>query len=235
MLLETFVECFSNIKGETMLTTVHRIALRFSLAYLIESNSGLVLVDAGVKGEEQKILRKITEVDGGDLRLIFITHAHLDHYGSAAALKRITGAPIAIHHLDEEAMALGETRLGSARNIGRILAPLLPLANALGRPEPAKADFALEDGDVLGGYGLDARVLYTPGHTYGSSCLVVEDSLAFVGDLVTNTNGPHLQRAFAQDWSSLTTSLNTLRAMEADWLFPGHGPKPMKGIELENL
>jgi glyoxylase-like metal-dependent hydrolase (beta-lactamase superfamily II) len=235
MLLETFAECFSNTNGGTMLTTVHRIALRFSLAYLIESKSGLVLVDAGIKGEEQKILRKITEVSGDDLRLIFITHAHLDHYGSAAALKRITGAPIAIHHLDEEAMSLGETHLGSARNIGRILAPLLPLANALGQPEPVEADVVLEDGDDMAEFGMDARVLHAPGHTFGSSCLVVEDSLAFVGDLVTNTGQPHLQRAFAQDWSSLPTSLNKLRAKEPDWVFPGHGPKPMIGSELLNL
>ncbi len=109
----------------------------------------MVLVDAGIKGEEQKILRKITEVGKGDLCLIFITHAHLDHYGSAAAVRRITGAPIAIHHLDEEAMALGETRLGSARNIGRVLAPLLPVVHPLIRPEPAKADLIVEDGDVL--------------------------------------------------------------------------------------
>lgn len=218
-----------------MITRIHRLALRLSLAYIIESDSGVVLVDAGIKGEEQKILRRITEVSKGDLRLIFITHAHLDHYGSAAALKRITGAPIAIHQLDEEAMALGETRLGSARNFGRVLAPLLPVVHPLIGPEPAKADLIVEDGDFLGDYGLDARVLFTPGHTNGSCCLIVDERLAFVGDLVTNTGKPHLQRAFAQDWPSLATSFNKLRAMKPDWLYPGHGPKPMRGVELENL
>jgi len=218
-----------------MLTRVHRIGLRFSLAYIIENDSGVVIVDAGIKGEEHKILRKLKELGRDDLRLIFITHAHLDHYGSAAALRRVTGAPIAIHQQDAEAMALGETRLGSARNIGRVLGPLLPIANAFGRPEPVEIDVVVADGDDMAAFGIDAQVLHTPGHTFGSTCLVVEDNLAFVGDLVTNTGKPHLQRAFAQDWLSLLTSLDKLQAKEPDWIFPGHGPKPMTGIDLQKL
>lgn len=214
---------------------IHTLSLRMSLAYLIEGQAGMILVDAGLRGEERSILKKMNELECEDLRLIFITHAHLDHYGSAAELSRITGAPIAVHHQDEEAMALGQTRIGSARNMGRALKALLPIVHPLLRPEPAHADLVFQDGFHLGDYGLDAKVLHTPGHTNGSSCLVVQDRLAFSGDLITYRGGARLQQYFAQDWSALPTSLDRLQAQQPEWVYPGHGRQPIKAEELQSL
>jgi glyoxylase-like metal-dependent hydrolase (beta-lactamase superfamily II) len=220
---------------ETGAIRVHKIALRMSLAYLIEANSGLVLVDAGLRGEEKRILAAMSRIARHDLRLIYITHAHLDHYGSAAALRRITGAPIAVHRLDGPAMAAGETRLGQARGQGRILGVLLPLVHPLLRPEPAEADILLEDGQRLNEYGLDGRVLHTPGHTLGSTCLMLEERLAFSGDLVTSTGGPHVQRAFAEDWDQIPKSVRRLQAIKPEWVYPGHGRHLISGTDLQAL
>jgi hydroxyacylglutathione hydrolase len=218
-----------------MTPKIHTLSLRMSLAYLIEGPEGIILVDAGLRGEGRLVLKKMKELGREDLRLIFITHAHLDHYGSAAELRRITGAPIAVHHQDEEAMALGETRLGSARSMGRALEPLVALVYPLLHPEPAEADLIVEDGFHLGRYGIDAKVLHTPGHTDGSCCLVVQDRLAFAGDLITYRGGPRLQRYFAQDWSALPTSLVRLQAIQPDWVYPGHGRQPIKAEELQSI
>lgn len=214
---------------------IHTLSLRMSLAYLIEGEDGMILVDAGLRGEERAVLKKMRELNRQDLRLIFITHAHLDHYGSAAELRRRTGAPIAIHHLDEQAMALGETRIGSARSMGRAMAALLPIIHPLLRPEPAEADLIFEDGFELEEFGLDAKVLHTPGHTAGSCCLMLRERSAFAGDLVTNNRGVRLQQYFAQDWSSLPESLSRLQARRPEWVFPGHGRHPISGIELQGL
>ncbi|UCG25539.1 MAG: MBL fold metallo-hydrolase [Chloroflexota bacterium] len=214
---------------------VHRIALRMSLAYLIESDGGLILVDAGLRGEEKRMLAAISRIDGHDLRLIYITHAHLDHYGSAAALRRETGAPIAVHRADGPAMAAGETRLGQARGQGRILGALLPLVHPLLRPEPAEADILLEDGQRLDDYGLDGRIVHTPGHTLGSTCLVAEERLAFSGDLVTSTGGAHVQRAFAEDWDAIPNSVRRLQAVKPEWVYPGHGRHLISGADLQAL
>ena len=214
---------------------IHKIPLRMSLAYLVESDHGLVLVDAGLRGEEKRILAAMSRIERHDLRLIYITHAHLDHYGSAAALRRETGAPIAVHHADEPAMAAGETRLGQARGQGRILGALLPLVHPLLRPEPAEADILLEDGQHLHDYGLNGYVLHTPGHTLGSTCLVAEERLAFSGDLVTSTGGPHVQRAFAEDWDQIPTSVRRLQAVSPELVYPGHGRKLLPGSALQAL
>ena len=230
-----------------MVSRVHAVPLGLSQAYLLESDAGVVLVDAGSPHQERVILRHLQALRqtqdkalGSDngchfLRLIFITHAHLDHYGSAAALRRLTGAPVAIHRADAEAMARGETRLGSARGRGKLMQVLLPLVELCLRPEPVKPDLLLEDGDNLGEYGLEARVIHTPGHTLSSSCLIVEKRLGFVGDLLSNTGRPHLQSLYAEDWSLLRQSYVRLQGTELETVYPGHGRRPVSGKTLQRL
>jgi len=225
---------------------VHPVPLGLSQAYLLESGAGVVLVDAGSPHQERVILRHLQALRqaqdkalGADnLQLIFITHAHLDHYGSAAAIRRLTGAPVAIHRADAEAMARGETRLGSARGRGKLMGVLLPLVELCLRPEPVQPDLLLEDGDDgyrFGDYGLEARVIHTPGHTPGSSCLIVEERLGFVGDLLSNTGRPHLQSLYAEDWSLLKQSYARLQGIELETVYPGHGRRPVSGKALQCL
>jgi hydroxyacylglutathione hydrolase len=221
---------------------VHAVPLGLSAAYLLETDTGLVLVDAGSPHQERIILRHLRALRSADasppnlqLIFIFITHAHLDHYGSAAAIRRLTGAPVAIHRADAEAMARGETRIGSARGGGKLMQVLLPLVELCLRPEPVKADLLLEDGDRLDDLGLEARVMHTPGHTLGSSCLIVEERLGFVGDLLTNNGRPSLQRLFAEDWSLLRQSYARLQEIELEMAYPGHGRRPVSGKALQHL
>jgi glyoxylase-like metal-dependent hydrolase (beta-lactamase superfamily II) len=214
---------------------VHTIRLRMSLAYLVESSDTLLLVDAGMRGEAKQIMAVVARLNRGDPDLIYITHGHLDHYGSAAAVRRLTGAPIAVHKKDAAAMAAGETRLGKARGYGRIMAALLPLAHPLLRAEPAHPDILLEDDQRLEGLGFSARALYTPGHTLGSTCLLVDDRIAFSGDLVTTTGGPHIQRTFAEDWAQIPNSVHRLQDAAPELVYPGHGRRPLSSEALQAL
>lgn len=194
-----------------------------------------MLVDAGSPGHEKRILRRVHGLGRGDLRLIYVTHAHLDHYGSAAALRRLTGAPIAIHRADAEAMARGETPIALARGRGKLGRLLLPLAERYLRPEPVQADVLLDDGDELDPYGLDAVVVHTPGHTPGSSCLYLEGRVAFVGDLISTVLGAHAQRTYACDWAALAESLRRVQALAPALVYGGHGGRPISGATFQRL
>lgn len=219
-----------------MAPIVHTLSLGMSsLAYLIESANGLTLLDAGSPGNEDKVLGKMAEIGRSDLGLIFITHAHLDHYGSAAAVRRLTGAQIVIHNEDAEAMAQGGTILGDARGRGRILPPFLGLYERFRGPEPTPPDVVLSDGDRFSDYGLDGWLLHTPGHTNGSSCLIVNDEMAFVGDLITNSGKPRLQHLYAQDWERLQSSLTRLRELDPRVVYPGHGSRPIDRGQLQKI
>jgi len=214
---------------------IHSLTLGMAQAYLIESSEGLVLLDAGSPGHELKVINMMEVLERSDLRLIFITHAHLDHYGSAAALRRLTGAPIAIHKEDAEAMADGDTQLGISRGRGKLLPPVFRLVQRFINIEPTSPDIVMSDGDSIEKYGLAARLLHTPGHTAGSSSLIVSEKIAFVGDLMTNRDRPRLQRLYAQDWSGLAESLNRLQKQDPNLVYPGHGKKPISNLELHSL
>src|SRR5659263_83973 len=76
--------------------TLHILDCGFGLGFLVEAPGGLFLIDCGSPGQHQKVLEKMHELGRSDLKLIWITHAHYDHYGSAAALRDLTGARIGV-------------------------------------------------------------------------------------------------------------------------------------------
>jgi glyoxylase-like metal-dependent hydrolase (beta-lactamase superfamily II) len=212
--------------------SVHGITTGSARVYLLETDSGCVLVDAGYAGYEKKIMRVMKKLGRDDLRIIFLTHAHFDHFGSAGALRRITGAKIAIHRADSADLAEGTTRLVHTRTWGRLGKPLLPLAEKVWPPEKTAADIVLENGDRLPGIGIDMRLLHTPGHTPGSSCLIVEDSVAFVGDLISAQPWARVQQFYASDWEQIEQSLKRLQKLAPSRVYCGHGTRVFTREEL---
>ena len=218
-----------------MATRVHCLRSWTACAYLIESEAGLVLVDTGYPGNQHRVMEKMRELGRDSLQLLFITHAHLDHYGCAAALRRMTGAPIAVHRADAAALARGQTPVRSARGFGKLGRLLVPLAERLLGPGPTPCDVLLDDGDDLRSFGLDAMLVHTPGHTAGSSSLLVEGRLAFVGDLLTGDGQPVMQHLYADDWAAIPKSLARVQALQPEWVYPGHGRHPLRGEAVQAL
>jgi len=203
--------------------------------YLIETGRDLFLVDAGYPGHERLILKALKTIPNKKLKLIFITHAHFDHYGSARALREATGALIGIHRLDAPAMMRGATVIDSGRGWGRIGLPLKPLAEKLLSVKPTLADVLFENGDRLDHFGLPATVLHTPGHSDGHSCLIVQDSIAFTGDLLLTVFGPAKQNLYARSWKAIDSSLAVLKAANPVRCYTGHHRMAITREELAQI
>jgi hydroxyacylglutathione hydrolase len=190
--------------------------------YLLETKKELFLVDAGYPGYERLILKQLKRYPGKKLKLIFLTHAHFDHYGSARAVREKTGALIGIHRLDAPALMRGSTLIDSAKGWGKIGLPLLPLAEKMLCVKPAIADILFENNDSLDHLGLRATVLHTPGHSDGHCCLVVQDSLAFTADLVLTLFGPEKQNLYANSWGTIDSSIAVLQRLNPVRCYTGH-------------
>ncbi|MEV0535860.1 MBL fold metallo-hydrolase [Kitasatospora sp. NPDC050463] len=147
-----------------------------------------VIVDAGIPGSGRRIHERITAhgVDPADVSLIVITHGHIDHFGSAAELHRLTGAPLAGHVAD-----LGPYRSGRVREpylptgpMGRLIArnPNLHV-----RAEPFEPAVLVHGETSLEDFGLAARIMPTPGHTAGSISVLTDDGDLVAGDLIAGS------------------------------------------------
>lgn len=206
-----------------------------SYAFAVETEKGLFLIDAGSPGKEKSILQQLKRFSQKKLELIIITHAHFDHYGSAAALRKETGARIAISKTDAIDMEEGRTRLDSVRSWGRVGKFLLPLAEAVTRPKPTKPNILLQDKDSLSSYGLPAYIRYTPGHTKGSISVILSDTIAFVGDLIVSQPKTKVQCYFANNWEEIKESLRLMEKIDPSIIYSGHSEKSVDSKKIKSL
>ncbi|MGE8283647.1 MAG: L1 family subclass B3 metallo-beta-lactamase [Stenotrophomonas lactitubi] len=133
-------------------------------ALLVQTPQGAVLLDGGMPQMADHLLRnmKARGVAPQDLRLILLSHAHADHAGPVAALKRSTGAQIVANA--ESAVLLAR---GGSHD--------LHFGDDITYP-PANADRIIMGGEVVTVGGIDFTAHFMPGHTPGSTAWTWTDT-----------------------------------------------------------
>lgn len=195
-------------------------------AYLLPARSGYILVDTLPKGSGLLLRRGLRKagVPLRDIKLVLITHGHIDHFGNAVDISRATGAPLAIHELDAPAARLGmNMKLHSRNGFERFLARLVERLKV----KPFEPDIMLtgEEGDLTK-YGAEVNWVRTPGHTDGSISLVVPGSYAIVGDLVVGKYNLFKTPAYplwVRDKGLLLDSIGRLLGYGPATILSGHG------------
>lgn len=207
--------------------TIIPIKLSFSNAYLVRGRKA-ILVDTGMPGEGDKILRAAARagVRPAEISLILHTHAHVDHAGSTAVLANQLGVPTAVHPADASLLQTGHMNaLNPLRLEARLIRPIVD------KPFPAVTpDLLLDEVFDLSAFGVAGRILATPGHTAGSISLLLADGTAVVGDVMMGgVMGGNLFSArpnyhyFADDVTAVRASINSLLAAGVQTFHVGHG------------
>lgn len=126
-------------------------------AYLFTSDDGHILLDGGLPENAAHIEASIATLGFAldDVKILLNSHAHFDHSGGLAELKRRSGATLYAHAGDVSALE-GGFYLGSEDV-------------AEWRTPPVAVDRVLEDGDTVALGGRTLTLHHTPGHTRGCS------------------------------------------------------------------
>ncbi len=102
-----------------------------------------------------------------------------------------------------------------------IIRMMLPLVG-MSRYDSFRPDIALEDGNELSEFGFDARVVHIPGHSKGSIGILTTGGDLFCGDLLGNLGKP-AKTTIVDDSDELDASVEKLRTLEIETVYPGHG------------
>ena len=181
-----------------------------------------LVIDPG--GDDQRILEAIGS-EGLLPEAVFLTHGHIDHIIAAGSLKRKFSIPVLIHSLDRFLLSPSREELGF---FGLNSVPAL------------EADRLLEDGDNISAGDLDLKLVHTPGHSPGSSCLVFPGSrrpgLVFTGDTLF-AGGVGRTDLPGGDGVKLAESISQrlFGLPDETKIYPGHGPPSTIGREKRHL
>lgn len=195
--------------------------------FLWEWREGVTLIDTGYPGQAPTILRALRKQGYADhnVRRIIITHADLDHSGSVAQLKRLTGATVACHVVEKEFLERPHRRKVA-------FWPLRPILWALAwfpgfTPPAISPDELLVDGQML---PEGFMVIHTPGHTPGHIALLHRANRILIsGDALVNTRNQLRPNTglFTPDAENARRSVWRLAKKHGDdfdTIVFGHGP-----------
>ncbi len=180
-----------------------------------EGSREAIVIDPG---DDVSDIVEIIERNELKVRMIVITHAHIDHIGGAQKLRARTGAPVYMHEADKllaDSLAIQAAWLG------------------VETPENPGIDTPAREGDMLRAGPIEAQVLHTPGHTPGSISLYLPlESKLIAGDTlfrgsIGRTDLPGGDSATIA--RSIRGKLYTLP--ENTIVFPGHGETTSIGAE----
>lgn len=152
--------------------------------YLVSNGENAILVDTCREKYRQKILDACNPFR---VRLLVLTHGHVDHVQNAAFLSQKLDCPVAMHRADRSLLTDNMNQpLSAGSFLGKIvLSASIKSFKTDDIPVFSPTVF-LEDGDSLHDYGFAATVVGLPGHTDGSIGLDVGGRGLIVGDALMN-------------------------------------------------
>jgi alkyl sulfatase BDS1-like metallo-beta-lactamase superfamily hydrolase len=210
---------------------IHLISA-FGNSTCIETDDGLVIVDACVRPMGPRLLEQIRSLSDKPIRYVIYTHGHFDHaFGVWALLEEAErrGAPqpqIVAHELVPARFDRYLQLAGQHDHINRIQFALPPQAKVVVREQFFYPDILYRDTMVLRLGGITLHLQHAMGETDDATWVwIPERRTICTGDLFLwscpNIGNPFKVQRYEVEWAQ---ALEAIAAREPAALAPGHGP-----------
>jgi metallo-beta-lactamase class B len=189
--------------------------------YLITTSRGHILINSDLETSVPLIRASVEKLGFkfSDIRILLISHAHWDHDGGSAEIKRLTGATYMVMDADVPVVESGGKTDFQYGNVPTSLYP------------PTRVDRVLLDGDEvkLGGATLVAHL--TPGHTKGCTTWTMKvEQVGKVYDVVIvgspNVNDGYKlvnNSSYPEIASDYERTFRILKSLPVDFFLGAHG------------
>jgi hydroxyacylglutathione hydrolase len=190
--------------------------------YLIDGGDDLVLVDSGAGLDQDTIVSNIQAegIDPDRITKILLTHAHADHSGGTSKLVERFHCQVYLHQAEARALEFGDEvalALEPARKRGYYPSDY--------RLTPTHVNVQLGDGNVIQAGKYVIREFYTPGHSLGSVCYLLEGHerrVLFSGDSFFLGGKINLLNCVGSSLADYREHSRILSGLALDALLPGH-------------
>ena len=154
-----------------------------------------------------------------DIVAILLTHGHFDHVLGVNELKASCPNSKVYYHKEAEKMLLNDKKKYQVLNL---------------EFDNIEADFYVKDGDKLELANMGIEVMYTPGHSDGSVCYIINNDYIFCGDVIFR-NSYGATHFYGGNLALLTKSIKKLFDLEGDKiLYCGHMESTTLDYERKN-
>ena len=139
------------------------VGTKDSSSILVDTGEGLMIFDTGYPNMQEFLTDSIAALgfNVSDIKMIFHTHGHFDHFGATVRLKRLSDAETLMSEIDSE--ILRER-------------PVLSLSHYLSgiATDFFIPDKELKDGEIVKLGNTTVKCILTPGHTPGAMSYEIE-------------------------------------------------------------
>ena len=222
---------------------ITRIDLEGVNCYLVNAGDGFILFDTGghltidrqFTNRRERLEAELERAGcrPGNLKLVVLTHGDNDHVANAAYIRNKYKSKIAMHKDDLELVEnpVPEKVMESFRYKSAMLKLVFLLmkkmitkvtVKVLKDFEKFSPDIFIDEGFDLSEYGMNAKILHTPGHTAGSIGILTAEGDLISGDTFIN-NGKPSGAPNACDFEKLAASIGRLKKINMKAVYPGHG------------
>lgn len=205
-----------------------------SNSFLLCNGEKYILIDTGRASQWNSLQKNLNQLEINEkcLAALILTHTHFDHAENAFRIKQLYNTKLIVHKSEADYINTGNNPAirGTSLINKYITEKFDSQINNHFKYNPAAYDITVENKYDLSGFGFNAFILHTPGHSIGSISIIIDNEIAIVGDEMVGILKNSIFTPYAEKPEIMINSWKNLINTGCSLFLPGHGSENTKAL-----